>query len=145
MLADEVDDENQPPESGDGEPDPEEPASKPQPRSRSERRAASALAKAWWSLALIPLAGGVALVVGGVVPAVLGYDGQDLESQWWVAAVAGAAAAVVLCAPLFVTRMFVRRARSQPGARTPMIVGAAIVMTFVLLTVASVVLATRLD
>ncbi|WP_062201553.1 hypothetical protein [Demequina salsinemoris] len=126
-------------ESAGLEPDQAEPEGESAPTmpTRSELRATSALAKAWWSLALIPVAGVVAFLVGEGIPALLGYDVVATEAPWWVMVLALLGAAVVMCLPLLVTRRLTRRASGQPGSRTPLVVGTVIVGAFLVLNIVS--------
>ncbi len=82
-------------------------------RSRYSRRA-------WWCLALSPVAVILAFVAGEGLTALMGYTGEGLP-PWWVGAAAVLAGAVLLGVPTLLARWWARRAASEGdrSGRTP--------------------------
>lgn len=95
--------------------------------------------RAWWSLALVPIAFVAAFVVGEGIPAWLGHDAAIARPPFGVIALAFFAALAVLALPLLVTGVLSRRAAAAnaPGAWTPLVVGASIVGGFALINMVS--------
>ena len=95
--------------------------------------------RAWWSLALFPLALVAAFVVGEGLASLLGHPtGSSEDVPVWVMVVAGGTALLVFVAPVAVTAFFSRRAagHGNPGGRAPVWTAVAVAATFVLLNVA---------
>ena len=94
------------------------------PRSPHSRRA-------WWCLAVPPVAVVLSFVAGEGATALLGYTGEGLP-PWWVGATAVLSGAVILGIPTVLARWWAHRASEQgdPSGRTPATIMLALWLAF---------------
>lgn len=81
--------------------------------------------RAWWSLALFPIAFIGAFVVGEGLASALGYESGSTEAPpWYVPALVGPLALLIFASPAIVATWFGLRAHraGHPGATVPVIV-----------------------
>lgn len=91
-------------------------------------RQVTSLARAWISVALIPVALIVAMVVGEGLYGLLGYKPEEGAEPLWVALAAGIPAVLLFLAPCVSAVLYGNRARAQ-GHRlgwVPLSIGAAL-------------------
>lgn len=115
----------------------EQPADHPtEPATESAGRA---YRSAWWSLALYPLSGVAAFVIGeGLFEAL--HDGPD-DAPPWVVLVAGVPALIAFALPALMATIFSRRAvrAGHPNGAIPGYVAIAIAVAFTALNLLSYV------
>lgn len=101
------------------------------PRSKYSRRA-------WWCLALSPVAVILAFVAGEGLTALMGYTGEGLP-PWWVGAAAVVTGALFLGVPTLLARWWARRAAAEgdPSGRTPATILLALWVAFLLVNLFS--------
>ena len=100
--------------------------------------------RAWWSLALFPVAFVAAFGVGEGLASLLGHPtGSSDDAPVWLMLAAGVPALLVFVLPAVLAVVFGRRADGEgdPRGRVPMWIGVGIGAAFVLLNVVQGVLA----
>ena len=98
--------------------------------------------RAWWSLALFPVAFVAAFVVGEGLASLLGYESGSGETPpWYVPAVVAPFALLVFAAPALLSTWFGLRAHraGHPGAWVPVIVAWGLAGGFALMNVLGLV------
>lgn len=94
--------------------------------------------RAWWSLALFPVAFVAAFVVGEGLATLLGYESGSSETPaWYVPAVVAPVALLVFASPALLSSWFALRAHraGHPGALVPVIVAWGLAGGFALVNV----------